>query len=62
MAPLPAETAHRDAGEFGHLDEGETEHSGGIEDGSLAGRQSTPDRFMYVRGQQLHAAGSDGTR
>ena len=38
----PAESAHRDAGQFGHLDEGETEYSGGIEDGGVAGRQSIP--------------------
>ena len=59
VAPLPAETAHRDAGEFGHLDEGETEYSGGVEDGGSLAANPSPAASMYGRGQQLLAAGSD---
>jgi hypothetical protein len=37
VVPLPAETAHRDTGQFGHLDEGEAEHPCGVENGGIAG-------------------------
>ena len=56
---LPAETAHRDAAQFGHLAEGESEYPGGVEDGGIAGRQSIPGRLHDRRGQQFLAAGSD---